>query len=562
MLVISLQFPAKRFHATPWGRQVNEGAVEWPPSPWRLLRALVATWHHKHADVPESDMQKLIECLSSPPAFQLPPASVAHTRHYMPVAGDERTKVFDTFITVDPEDAVTVIWRDLELAHAQLALLDRLLDSLSYLGRAESWVTARRLETLPAGELIQAVDSEHAAPGSTELVRTLCVSTPEDHAAWFSAASNSARARKLQQLVEAALKKGKPADKVKLSARDEAAATAELPESIFAALHADTTELRKGGWNQPPGSRWLQYARPADAFAPVRRSGPKLADRPLPTVARLAVCGPVRPPLTEAIAIGERARTILMGCSKRISGNAATVFSGKSADGSPLNANHQHAHFLCESDAADRSITHLTIFAPMGFGEQERVAIQEFARYGIWGRDGYDMQLVLLGIGQPSDFGGLDERAGQSPLLDTASTWVSRTPLVITRHISNHSHVSLQQIAADERLVAAVIAEIRRELTLRPALAALAPCVQIEPQLTPQTAGTVLGGSFTSWIKFRTERHSGRGRRGGQAGIGCRITFCDSNGNSIPVTGPISLGYGCHFGLGAFVPELVRQVFD
>ena len=47
MPIIKLNFPAGRMHATPWGRHVNEGAVEWPPSPWRILRALVATWHLK-----------------------------------------------------------------------------------------------------------------------------------------------------------------------------------------------------------------------------------------------------------------------------------------------------------------------------------------------------------------------------------------------------------------------------------------------------------------------------------------------------------------------------------
>jgi CRISPR-associated protein Csb2 len=47
MLALAIRFPAGRFHATPWGRHVNEGAAEWPPSPWRLLRALVATWKRK-----------------------------------------------------------------------------------------------------------------------------------------------------------------------------------------------------------------------------------------------------------------------------------------------------------------------------------------------------------------------------------------------------------------------------------------------------------------------------------------------------------------------------------
>ena len=47
MIGLSIRFPAGRFHATPWGRHVNEEAPEWPPSPWRLLRALVATWKQK-----------------------------------------------------------------------------------------------------------------------------------------------------------------------------------------------------------------------------------------------------------------------------------------------------------------------------------------------------------------------------------------------------------------------------------------------------------------------------------------------------------------------------------
>ena len=47
MLALSFTFPAGRNHATPWDRHVNEGAVAWPPEPWRILRSLIATWHHK-----------------------------------------------------------------------------------------------------------------------------------------------------------------------------------------------------------------------------------------------------------------------------------------------------------------------------------------------------------------------------------------------------------------------------------------------------------------------------------------------------------------------------------
>ena|GEM_PF-6598726 len=44
MLALAFTFPGGRYHATLWNRHVNE---EWPPSPWRILRALIAVWHRK-----------------------------------------------------------------------------------------------------------------------------------------------------------------------------------------------------------------------------------------------------------------------------------------------------------------------------------------------------------------------------------------------------------------------------------------------------------------------------------------------------------------------------------
>ena len=61
MTVLELRFPAGRYHATPWGRHVNEGAVEWPPSPWRIVRALIATWYLKARDIPEATIRSLVE---------------------------------------------------------------------------------------------------------------------------------------------------------------------------------------------------------------------------------------------------------------------------------------------------------------------------------------------------------------------------------------------------------------------------------------------------------------------------------------------------------------------
>src|SRR5437588_6654950 len=125
MPVVELNFPASRLHATPWGRHVNEGAVEWPPSPWRILRALVATWHLKAKDdVPEAVMRGLVHLLAEkPPVFYLPPATLGHARHYMPIIegrNQKTTKVFDAF--VHASGPVRIGWEVLLSAEQNRAL--------------------------------------------------------------------------------------------------------------------------------------------------------------------------------------------------------------------------------------------------------------------------------------------------------------------------------------------------------------------------------------------------------------------------------------------------------
>ncbi len=552
MLAISLRFPAKRFHATPWGRQVNEGTVEWPPSPWRLLRSLVAVWHHKLPDVPEGEVRDLIDRLTAPPHFCLPSAAQGHTRHYMPLVNGARTKVFDTFVVVDPFDAVVAVWPDVALMPAHRDLLRRMLAAMTYFGRAESWVYGELLEEAPDGAETIPLELGQEPPPNFELARTLVPISADEHAAWYGHTREQRRRQKLDELISVAKAKGKPPEKVKLSKKDDLAIDVSLPATLFDALHADTSELRKAGWNMPPGSRWINYARSVKAFSPmagVGRSVRHATNRPI--VARFAVCGPVRPLLTEAVLIGERARTVLMGCSKKVrsDANAAPVFSGKQADGTATNEGHRHAHFLSEAARGDGRISHLTIFAPNGFDAEDELAFGRLATCGIWGKDGYDVQLVLIGVGQAADFGGFDEKAGHSRILAESRTWISRTPFVPPRHLK----IARAEARNLDRRAEATLRELRSlvrlELARREQFVALAERVEIEPLVGKNRAGTNLGGHFTTWLKFRRERFTGAGKKAGSSAFGFRLTFPE------PVRGPIALGYGCHFGLGLFVAD-------
>jgi len=555
MIAIELTFPAGRWHATPWGRQVNEGAIEWPPAPWRLLRALLAVWYHKCQDVSEDQMRRLIGALGSPPSFYLPPASQSHTRHYMPAANDTRTKIFDTFVTVAPQGAVVIAWPEAELDESLAHLLSRLLSMMTYFGRAESWVEARLLDAWDGEPNAMPVNGDAIDESLFERARVLATVAEDEYADWRDGALQAQRDRKLEEKRQKARDKGKDQTKVKLSKKEQADLESSLPETIFDALHATTGDLRKAGWNRPPGSRWVDYLRPGDSFASKPRQKRQVRRSRKATIARFAVHGNVLPRLTEALWIGERARVAVMSHSQIIARvaagredvNAAQVFSGKNEDGSHSLNGHTHAHFLCEAmaDSQGGRISYLTVFTPSGFAEDDRLALSRFRK--TWGHGGHDLQFVLLGIGRPEDFGGPDESAGQSRLLDKSTIWVSRTPFVPTAHLRIRP-AEAKDPHRRERAVKRELEQIvHKEMVRRHWLSEHIELLdKVELLLGRDECGTNLGGHFTRWLKFRRLRRQGNGHRGDSGGYGFRLTFKQ------PVRGPIVLGYGCHFGLGQF----------
>jgi CRISPR-associated protein Csb2 len=147
-IAIAIRFLAGKFHATPWNHQVNEGIVEWPPSPWRVLRALVAAAYQSRNPPSREALCNLVTKLSqSLPCYVLPPCQAAHTRHFMPVWKEGQattTKVFDTFLALGDgalsESAqVIVSWLDVQLVQNEIELLQQLCRQINYFGRAESW---------------------------------------------------------------------------------------------------------------------------------------------------------------------------------------------------------------------------------------------------------------------------------------------------------------------------------------------------------------------------------------------------------------------------------------
>ncbi len=307
MIAIAIRFPSGRYHSTPWGHHVNEGNPEWPPSPWRFLRSLVATWKRKldgESGFDTDAVRALLEELASPPDFFLPPASTAHSRHYMPWdkgwQADEpekaKTKVFDAFVALDRTAEVIVRWADATLDAQRSRLLDALLANIAYLGRSESWAAARLL-------------SEREA--------TACVPN--------CMPLNGHSVDADQEPLRSALRR--PADDVRQRAHAEARGDCwqrRNKQTITSPLYdpdwhlcLETLELHNKKWSDPPGSRWVTYLRPDNCYEvkPVRR--PVRANRTV-TLARYALDGSVLPLATEALAVAEKVRITLMGIFKRL----------------------------------------------------------------------------------------------------------------------------------------------------------------------------------------------------------------------------------------------------
>lgn len=105
---VALAFPWGRYHANPWGRHVNEAVVEWPPSPWRMLRALYSVWRCRVPELDAESVEGLLSSLAALPSFVLPPSIDTHTRHYLPDIRGGTDKAVDAFTVVERDAAVGV----------------------------------------------------------------------------------------------------------------------------------------------------------------------------------------------------------------------------------------------------------------------------------------------------------------------------------------------------------------------------------------------------------------------------------------------------------------------
>ncbi len=524
MLAIAFTFVAGRYHATPWGRHVNEADVAWPPDLWRITRALIAVWYRK-LDLARFPRERLYDLLArlaeaEPPSFRLPESAIhAHSRHYMPGKGDKRTLVFDAFARVADDDPVVIAWPGLALDTPQTEVLDALLENLGFLGRAESWVDARRAPAPADFNCVLAADSVDCETGEVtgEIVRLMAPNTSEIYRAF--------RSGKL----EAAGIKLDPAGRPPNLKPDQKKLLKTLPDDWLNAIGVETGELQAAGWSAPPCARTVSYRRPLHAL---RTTAQKVLRKPAIirpntaiTTARFVLYGKPLPRIEDAVRIGEALRAAAMGLAKRLLGPDAlpTLLSGH--DLGELNR-HAHAFWLPDPNTRGE-IEHILVHAPGGLShEAMRVltAVQQINR-----GEGESLRLMLEGLGTASVFDRITHLTGDSAI------WRSVTPYLHPWHLKK------PEMRTPEATAAAILAQLRREWCARGS--ELPDIVEIRELPSIQHGGRALRP-----LHF----HRFRRKRG--------LVQPDSLGRLLevrfaqPIHGPLALGFACHFGLGLFAP--------
>ena len=521
-VTLSLRFPAGRFHATPWQHQVNEGIVEWPPSPWRVLRALAASWLVRCPELAHDESspfaRSLAKLASHPPVIVVPPACQGHTRHYMPWYKKwtpdnphDTVLVFDAFVVVDPAARANLVW-DTDLADNERAALRLAARRLTYLGRAESLCTA---------------DIDDGAPGPSSGDGHLCLWLDRDSGEVAPAGEPPSACEPVTTLIPDATS----ADP-KLRWNGWAyGGGKKVPKPAPAwNLLAETSLARDQRWSRVPGARTMAYLVPAGALlqrVPSPTRPPLRTERP--QVARFVLAGAVLPRSVDALYVGELTRRYLQGIYGRLhDGARSTVFSGRDpSNGTPLADDHSHAFFLPYDEDGDGRLDHIIVYARAGFGPGEVAAFDRLRRLHAPG--GAELHVVLLDLAARSQL----RRATSSPLLSTSHRWQSVTPFVPTRHYKRRG--TKRDTCAPDEFPAVVL----REELARRGLPGPTAIRRLPRAVAPGRKGP-------SWLEFRRDRVWGAGRRGGHPGAGFELEF------AAPVDGPLALGYGCHFGLGLF----------
>lgn len=390
---VSFTFPLGRYHATPWDMAANSGAVEWPPSPWRILRALLSVAHERCPDLAAESVDEVLARLGNPDAYLTPETAAGSTRHYMASSGHRTDntgntdQVLDGFLTLDSTMPLIVHW-DAELTDAQRLTLETLVSRMPYLGRSESICIA-------------SVTTESAIP---------------DESWWRLGAAGDLEVSEILGL------DGPPARAI---------------------LEQTTSAVRKDRRAYPAGSRLLRYARRAP-----KRVAPQQRISSHVNAIRFELKGTVPIRMRNFILATDAMHGLVRHSLEGLPTDLVAEIIGKDGDG-PRRKDHDHLHIaalptetpkspqvsgratvgsilLWTQDDIDETVVSALTSRPRSLRTRQEHLKGQFP----------EQRLLLAGVGR------IDELPPPNWIIP-ATDWVSATPYLPVRH--RHSNRTMAQ---------------------------------------------------------------------------------------------------------------------
>lgn len=502
-IVFQQVFPLGRFHATPWRKNpFSDPYGEWPPSPWRLVRALISRWYQwarEATPAPEfAGLDELVRALCrSSYRFHLPQNSRRGDplRQYFPAdfewnprkKSEPGLKTYgkrlaqDNYWCVAPNEEGAVWWF-LEGDHwtePLVSMLDRCLERVTYFGRAEAFSRIKRVQDRypePNCDLSEAWGSD-----------SVPVLVPEPDA------SRSDLERGTDD--ESNAKRSIPVGaRMMYARRPPQIAAREKPIRSMARPHCPLVQLAIG-WNVPPETSSL--VRLTSRFR-----------------------GAVLRELLRVKTGDQKASWRSVSADVR---DKVAEMSGKDGRGNPLKG-HRHTEFFAWFE--DGIPTRLLVWrGGRSFDQDEQEAILVAASSELsWAAEGSDSDVWKVRLVP------LDRAVSPPPGFDGAfaRSWESVAPYVPPRHYLRGGKL---------REGESIDKQIRRELALRGFQNA--ERVEVEQ---------IDGGS---WITVHVPQGQSDKRRfvGDRRGYLIRLRFPE------PIQGPLRLGHSSSFGLGLFGPN-------
>lgn len=523
-VIIRQDFPLGRFHATPWRQSVfDTQRGEWPPSPWRLMRALAARWFQFSRETGQTDSQAIQELLtalgSQLPEYYLPaePRRGPAIRQYQPTRelawsdpakGSGAVKQSRTTLVPDQyqivgEDPIYWIWSGLDLPEALQLLLGELLKRTLYFGRQESFCRMTiGTETPPQPNCRPRPD---LVPGSGP----------------FSSAERAAMPPVLA---------ASPGQPLRLDS-----------------LLAETDDALLRNSPVPPGTILASYLTP-DVPEMTGRDPERIAMLEVPYI-QFAIGGRVYPTPERWIKVPERLR----GCAAKrfaerfgIDNPRYALLLGKAAGGLEPLRDHQHAYFVVWEDS-DKTLRLIVWRRSVCFDRTEQLALSEASEAPIsWREDLRPRDLKT----SPEE----DRRRRSDPWTVRLVELPARTDLP-----RGFAGPSAEWQSVTPFVPPGKRHPLRKNGKVRESETPSQICARLVERATGHRPLVEVVSDAPVWTKLHEPRAAREERRAkGQTGSLVRPGWKLHLKFSEPIKGPIIVGDSCHFGVGLFAASDLR----